>query len=230
MKVALIVPAAGSGERLGRGAPKALVEVGGVPLVRITLARLANAATFVETVVLAPAQALEALERAIADLPPSLGSIRVLPGGASRQLSVAAGCRALAANAEIVCIHDAARPLVSRRTVVDVLDAAFRSGAATAACRPSDSVREDLPGGSSVARDRSRLWLVETPQAFRRALLQKAHEAAAGQNESYTDDASLVEAGGQVIHIVESTGRNLKITTDADLILAAELLSRSSTS
>src|SRR5205085_11180863 len=174
---------AGSGERLGRGTPKALVEIDGVALVRLTLERLASSATFVETIVLAPPSALDAFERTVAGMPAELGCVRVLPGGASRQLSVAAGCSALTAEADIVCIHDAARPLVSRRTVVDVLDAAFRSGAATAASRPSDSVREDVAGGSTVARDRSLLWLVETPQAFRRALLQKAHEVAAGESE-----------------------------------------------
>ena len=224
MKVALILPAAGSGERLGRGMPKALVEIDGVPLVRVTLGRLAEAATFVETIVLAPPSDVAAIEAAIGAAPDALGTVRVVCGGATRQQSVATGCAALSDAADVVCIHDAARPLVSRRTVLDVLHAAFRHGAATAASRPSDSVREDRGDGCTVARDRSKYWLVETPQAFRRSILKKAHEAATAADESYTDDASLVEASGQPIHVVETKGRNLKVTIGADLNLAAELL------
>ncbi|MFN2426824.1 MAG: 2-C-methyl-D-erythritol 4-phosphate cytidylyltransferase, partial [Candidatus Binatia bacterium] len=85
-------------------------------------------------------------------------------------------------------------------------------------------VRQDDAHGGSVALDRSRLWLVETPQAFRREVLEAAHREAARTGASYTDDASLVEATGQAIRIVESLGRNLKITREADVILAAQLL------
>lgn len=226
MKVALIVPAAGSGERLGQGIPKALVEVAGVPLIRLTLERLSHAATFVETVVLAPAQAIAEFEAALAGAPRTLGHVQILPGGQTRQMSVAAGAAALGADADVVCIHDAARPLVSRRTVLSVLDAAFRGGAATAASRPSDSVREDAPDGTTAARDRTLLWLVETPQAFRRMVFLHAHDTAVREGAGYTDDASLVEAVGQAIQVVESMGRNLKITIEPDLVLTEDLLRR----
>jgi 2-C-methyl-D-erythritol 4-phosphate cytidylyltransferase len=127
---------------------------------------------------------------------------------------------------DIVCVHDAARPLVAAATVRGVIEAAFADGAATAASRPSDSVRQDDVGGGSSALDRGRLWLVETPQAFRREVLEAAHREAAGRGASYTDDASLVEAIGQSIRIVESVGRNLKVTLEADVALAAQLLRR----
>lgn len=224
MKIALVIPAAGSGQRLGRGMPKALVDVGSRPLLRLTLDRLAAAAAFQETVVLAPPDAISSFEAALAGMGASLGTWRVLAGGATRQASVAAGVVALRSDAEVVCVHDAARPLVAAGTVRGVLEAAGLHGAATAASRPSDSVRQDTGSGASTALDRSTLWLVETPQAFRRDILARAHREAIAGGASYTDDASLVEAIGQQIRIVESEGRNLKVTLEADLALAADLL------
>lgn len=222
MKVALIVPAAGSGERLGLGSPKALATVSGRSLLAITLAALARGARFVETVVLAPAGLAAELRRAAGEISPDLGAFEVIEGGATRQRSVAAGLAALGRAADLVCIHDAARPLVAAPTIAAVLEAAALRGAATAASRPSDSVRQDLGGGDSVALDRSRLWLVETPQAFRRDLLIRAH-AEAGSGE-FTDDASIVEATGQKIQVVASQGRNLKVTVASDLVLVREAL------
>jgi 2-C-methyl-D-erythritol 4-phosphate cytidylyltransferase len=224
MKVALVIPAAGFGERLGKGIPKALVDVGGVPLLRRTLNRLAAAADFLETVVLAPPNEVERFRVVLEGTAASLGRIQVAAGGATRQASVARGVEAVGDAADLIAVHDAARPLVSAETVRAVLEAAAEHGAATAASRPSDSVREDRAGGVTAALDRSRLWLVETPQAFRRELLASAHRAAAARNAEYTDDASLVEASGAAIRIVETTGRNLKVTLPVDLRLAAELM------
>ncbi len=224
MKVALVIPAAGSGQRLGRREPKALVDIAGEPLLKRTLARLAEAGEFWETLVLAPADAIASFEAIAQQAPPSLGPVRVHAGGATRQASVAEGVRRLGAEATIVCVHDAARPLVAPDTVRRVLDAAARDGAATVASRPADSVREDRDDGRSVALDRSRLWLVETPQAFRRDVFERAHRAAAQGGIVYTDDASLVEAIGQPVRIVESTGRNWKVTFETDLWLAEQLL------
>lgn len=224
VKAALVLPAAGSGERLGRGVPKALVDCGGAPLLARTLARLASAATFVETVVLAPPAARAEFAAALANAPAALGRLRVETGGATRQESVSLGVAALGPDADLVCVHDAARPLVDPATVREVLEAAAAHGAATCASRPSDSVREDTGDGRTAARDRSRLWLVETPQAFRRDVLARAHDDAKRSGAAYTDDASLVEASGLDIRIVASKGRNLKVTVEADLLLAAQLL------
>lgn len=226
MKAALIIPAAGSGERLGRGTPKALVDVAGRPLLRRTLDRLAAGATFVETVVLAPASLLATFESRLAGVSSALGQVKVREGGATRQASVAAGVAALESGADLVCVHDAARPLVAAETVRAVLACAAEAGAATAASRPVDSMRIEGENGVTSALDRSRLWLVETPQAFRRELLEQAHRRAVERAEAFTDDASLVEAFGQEIRMVLSPGRNLKVTVEADLVLVTELLRR----
>ncbi len=226
MNIALVIPAAGRGERLGLGVPKALVPLGGVALLRRTADRMAAAAKFAETVVLAPEDSIDAFEEALRGASPLLGRLRVLAGGATRQASVAAGLAALAPGVDLVCIHDAARPLVSAQTVGEVILAAHESGAATAAARPSDSVRQDRGDGGSVALDRSSLWLVETPQVFRRSVIEQAHRHAAASAGPWTDDASMVEAIGQPIRVVASEGRNLKVTVEADLALALEMLRR----
>lgn len=227
MRVALLIPAAGSGSRLGFPVPKALVDVAGVPLVRRTLERVAAGFSFVETVVLVPPQVRPLIEAALADAPAALGTCIVRPGGATRQESVCLGLQALASDADFVCVHDAARPLVSAATVRAVIGRAAACGAATAAARPSDSVRID-EGERSRALDRGRLWLVETPQAFRRELLVRAHEVAAAAHVHGTDDACLVEAIGHRIEIVETEGTNLKVTVETDLLAVIELLRRRS--
>jgi 2-C-methyl-D-erythritol 4-phosphate cytidylyltransferase len=208
------------------GIPKALVEVEGIPLLCRTLDRLASATSFLETVVLAPHDAVDRFASAVAGAPASLGLVRVLTGGATRQQSVAAGVHALGDAIDIVAVHDAARPFVAMESVRACLEAARDYGAATVASRPTDSVRSDVEGGGSFALEREKLWLVETPQAFRRQMLLEAHHAAVREGREYTDDAALVEAHGHSVHVVASAGPNPKITQPHDLVVAADWFRR----
>ncbi len=222
--IALIVPAAGSGRRLGSDVPKALADVAGIPLVGHTLRRLAAACEFRETVVLAPAGSLEAFTEALEREPPGLSALTVVAGGRTRQESVYIGLDTLASKPDLVCIHDAARPLVSAATVSAVVAEASRGGAAIAASRPVDSIREDTDRGGSRALERSRLWLVETPQVFDAEVLRAAHASARAHGMQATDDAALVERHGHAVALVASEGRNLKVTEPADLELVRLLL------
>ena len=226
MQVALVIPAAGSGQRLGCGVPKALVDLGGKPLLARTLERVTSAFEFAEVVVLSPHPELERFEDTVAEFAAGGRRVRVLVGGSTRQESVAAGVAALDHSIELGCVHDAARPLVSAETVREVIAVAARCGAATVASRPSDSVREDRGSGDSFALDRARLWLVETPQVFRRELLARAHASAQREGRAYTDDASMVEALSERVTMVEGRGRNPKVTLPEDLVVAAALLAR----
>ena len=223
--VALIVPAAGDGKRLGLGLPKALVELGGEPMVTRVLRRFAALAGIVEVVVGAHPTAVDAFERALGRVRVGGVSLRVVAGRDSRQETVAAGLAALRSEATLVCVHDAARPLVSPATIDAVVSAARASGAATAAVRPVDSIRQDAGPEGTRALDRTAIWLVETPQVFDRALLVEAHRAASERGISATDDAALVEAlCGARISIVPSMSPNLTIPTRADLLAAQQLL------
>jgi len=211
--VALIV-AAGRGERLGIGnppTPKALVHVGGRPLVEWSIEVLSQVCD----------QVVVALPSGVHAPPGTLGVI----GGAERSLSVRA---ALAASSgDPVLVHDAARPLVTvelARACLDALDARDLD-AAIAAVPVTDTIKEAGPD-QVVERtlERSRLWAIQTPQAFRRAALERALAQPDDVVAAATDDAALVEAMGGRVGIVEAPRENMKVTTSLDLRLAELLL------
>ena len=223
-RLAIVIPAAGEGVRLGHALPKALVPIRGVPLVRRTLERFAGLSELVEVVVAAPAAHVDAVQTALAGAVRAPAILRVIAGGTTRQESVAVAVDTLDRATALVCVHDAARPLVSASTISSVIEEAKRSGAATAASRPTDSVRQDLADGGSKALDRATLWMVETPQVFSAALLREAHRIARERNVAATDDAALVESlAGAHVTVVASDGPNNKITTRADLELVTSL-------
>jgi 2-C-methyl-D-erythritol 4-phosphate cytidylyltransferase len=215
LAVALIV-AAGLGERLGAGRPKALVELAGRPLLRWSVDTL-SAVAAIERIVVALPAGVEAPD----------GTIGV-EGGAVRSESVR---RALVAAGpgDPVLVQDAARPLTSVGLVQATLDAVEREGvdAAIAAAPVTDTVKQT--GGDGLVRstlDRSTLWAVQTPQVFRRAALERALDVSADVLAQATDDAWLVErAGGRVV-VVPATKDNLKVTTPIDLALAELLIAR----
>jgi 2-C-methyl-D-erythritol 4-phosphate cytidylyltransferase len=209
MKAAALVVAAGSGERLGADRPKAFVVLAGRPMLEWSLDAL-RAAGVSDVVVAAPEGY---------DVP---GGV---PGGRTRSESVRNALAAAPADAEAIVVHDAARPLVTPEHFTRALAALERADAAIAAVPVTDTIKEVGPG-QVVQRthDRSRLWAVQTPQAFRREALERALDVRAEVLEQATDDAWLVErAGGRVV-VVESTPENFKITTPHDLKVAGLLL------
>jgi 2-C-methyl-D-erythritol 4-phosphate cytidylyltransferase len=214
MAVALVV-AAGRGERLGSEGPKAFVVLAGRPMLDWSLAALA---------------AVPAIERVVVALPPGVptppGAIGV-EGGEHREHSVLAALRA-APPADVVLVHDAARPLVTPGLVRDVLAALDGADGAIAAAPVTDTVKE--AAGDRVVRtlDRRALWAVQTPQAFRRDVLERALAAGPEALAAATDDASLVEAVGGTVRVVPAPRENLKVTTALDLQVAELLLTRSS--
>ena len=141
---------------------------------------------------------------------------------------IANGMAHLAADADIVLVHDAARPLVSLAAIEAVISAAREKGAAIAAVRAKNTIKvvgED--GHVEATPARASLWEVQTPQGFRREILQRAYEKAAQDGFLGTDDASLVEQIGEAVFVVESDYGNLKITTPEDLWMAEALLAHS---
>jgi 2-C-methyl-D-erythritol 4-phosphate cytidylyltransferase len=225
--VAAVVAAAGRGDRLGGDSPKALVQLAGKPLVAWCVAALAASSRVERIVLAAPAGFEDELARLAAATAPELVT-EVVAGGSSRSHSVANALGAVA-DASIVVVHDAARPLVTPELVdrcVTQLER-WRCDAAIAASRTTDAVKEADAGGRVTATlERSRLWAVQTPQAFRGESLRSA-VAGADLDRAY-DDAQLVEAAGGDVRIVEAPRENLKVTTPFDLRVAELLLGRSS--
>ena len=208
-----IVPAGGSGERLGAERPKAFVVLAGKTLLERSVEALRPVC---ERVVVALPAGSES---------PAAAGVDAVAGGPSRSASVR-NALAEAPEAEVAVVHDAARPLVTRELVERCL-AALTDGvdAAIAAARVSDTVKEAAPDGRVLRTlDRSALWAVQTPQVFRAEVLRRALDVDDETLASATDDASLVEAAGGTVHVVEAPPENLKITRAADLRLAEALL------
>src|SRR5690349_7935673 len=208
--IALLV-AAGSGSRLGASIPKAFVELAGRPMLEWSIDAL-RAAGIAEIVVALPDGV---------GAPDGCVGVR---GGATRSESVRA---ALAAGGPgDVVVHDAARPLVSPEIFRAVLAALADADCAIAAAPVVDTIKEADPSGAVVATlDRSKLWAIQTPQAFRRSALEAALSVDAALLAAATDDASLVERAGGTVRVVESSPANFKVTTPHDLQVA-ELLIR----
>ncbi len=216
--VALIL-AAGRGERLGAGAPKALAELAGRPLLQWSVDVLRE---------------VPSIERIVVALPPGAsappGTIGVA-GGAVRSESVRLALAAAGSGrgSDLVLVHDAARPLLTRELAERVIAAALGEGvdAAIAAAPVTDTVKR-VDGGRAVLEtlDRSDLWAVQTPQVFRRASLERALDVPDELLARATDDAWLVERAGGNVVIVEAPRENLKVTTPLDLALAELLIAR----
>ena len=209
MAVALLV-AAGSGERLGAGRPKAFVVLAGRPMLEWSLDALRAAG----------------MEDIVVALPPGVaapGGCLGVAGGETRSESVRAAL-AVAPPGDVV-VHDAARPLVTPDHFRAALAALADADCAVAAARVTDTVKEAGQDRLVVATlDRSRLWAIQTPQAFRREALERALEAGDEVLAQATDDAWLVERTGGTVRVVESTPANLKVTTPHDLAIAEHLL------
>jgi 2-C-methyl-D-erythritol 4-phosphate cytidylyltransferase/2-C-methyl-D-erythritol 2,4-cyclodiphosphate synthase len=222
-RAAAVVPAAGRGERFGGVVPKALVPLRGRPLLEYALEAL-GAASCVETIVVAaPPDALELVEASARRAAGSkVGA--VVPGGRDRQASVARGLEAVPAGCDIVLVHDAARPLVPVPLIDAVAAAAAESAAATAALPVDETVKRAEDGWVRATVERAGLWRAQTPQGFRRTLLETAHREAERAGFRGTDDAALVERLGQPVRLVPGAQANLKVTMPGDLQLAEALL------
>ncbi len=200
--------------------PKPFLFLGGRTVLERALGALVDSAEVHAAVVVAPPAHL-AVARTLAAAFPKVSA--VVPGGAERQDSVAAGLAAVS-GAEWVVVHDAARPLASAELVRRVLRAARETGAATAALPARDTVKLVTDGTVRQTLDRESIWLTQTPQAFRATLLREVHERARREGIRATDDAALVEAYGGVVRVAEGEVLNLKVTTPEDLALAEAVL------
>ena len=229
---AAVVPAAGRGERLGPGAPKALRELGGVPLLVHAVRALARSRAVGLVVVCAPPDGVAEVVSLLDSHGLDGKDVRVVPGGASRQESVRLGLAAVPAGTRVVLVHDAARPLVPVE-VVDAVAAAVRAGAEAVvpAVPLADTVKrvEPQPSGPEPVLDtpdRSTLRAVQTPQGFDLPALAAAHEKALAEGAEVTDDAGLIERFGGRVVVVPGHEEAFKVTRPLDLVLAEAVLAR----
>jgi 2-C-methyl-D-erythritol 4-phosphate cytidylyltransferase len=222
--VAVLVPAAGAGLRLGPGGPKALRLLAGEPLLVHAIRRVAAAPSVRAIVVAAPADDVDSVRELLAPVAP----VTVVPGGAERQESVSLALAAVPPGTEIVLVHDAARALTPPQ-LIEAVAAAVRAGhpAVIPVLPVVDTIKEVGPADDPSLEvvlgtvDRAVLRSVQTPQGFRHDVLVAAHATA---GDSHTDDAGLVEKAGLPVTCVPGSELAMKITRPMDLILAEALL------
>lgn len=219
-QVAVVIVAGGRGVRLGGAVPKQLLEIGGMTILQRSVRAFDRHPAVREIVVVLPAEYAGDGARLVG---PTRRPCVCVTGGARRQDSVRAGWQAVSADAEIVLVHDAARPFVSAAVIDRVIAAAAADGAAIAAVAVSDTVKRVRAEGERrvivETVPREEVWLAQTPQGFRRAVFERAVADAAAAIEA-TDEARLVELAGGRVAVVEGEAVNVKITTADDLAQA----------
>jgi 2-C-methyl-D-erythritol 4-phosphate cytidylyltransferase len=225
-RIAAILPAAGMGTRMGAETPKQFLELDGVPIVILSLRRIASCAQVTDIFVATRGDEVAWLEKRIR-AEKFTQTVRVVRGGDSRQDSVAAALREVANDTEIVLVHDAVRPFVKAEQIVRVIEEARRCEAAILGIPAMDTVKEvkraSLPEDVALITGtvpRERVVLAQTPQAFATKLLKEAFARAQADGVNASDEAGLVERLGHDVHVVLGSERNIKITKPADMDLA----------
>ncbi len=223
--VTAIIVAAGSGVRMGEGPPKQYRLLSGKPLLCHALSAFDRADCVDRLVLVTPKEEKLSVIRPIMERSPVKKPLALALGGDCRQGSVYNGLLASDPATEIVLVHDAARPFVSAAETARCVAAARAHGAAVLAHPASDTIKcADEEGRVLETLDRSRLWQVQTPQAFSFRLLLEAHEKALEEGFSGTDDAALVERLGRPVLLVFGSRWNIKITGPDDLLIAEAIM------
>lgn len=221
-----IIVAAGKGTRMGPQMDKLFLELAGRPVIAHTW-KLFDAVEEIEEIILVIREGMESAFRDLAGGLELRTPFRFAAGGKERQNSVWNGLQALSPHSTVVAIQDGARPCTSRDLIVGTLKAAREFGAAVAAQRVTDTIKES-DDGQVIARhlDRGRLWAVQTPQSFRVDILRQALAAVREKGLLVTDDTAACEWIGQPVRFVEGTAPNPKVTLPSDLAYIELLLGR----
>lgn len=224
--IVAILPAAGLGTRMGAETPKQFLELDGVPIVILSLRRIASCPLISEIIVATRAENVERLEARIRE-EKFQQPIRVVKGGDSRQGSVAQALKYVTNGTELVVVHDAVRPFVTVEQITRVIEQARQHRAAILGVPAMDTVKEvkraSLPEDVALITatiPRERVVLAQTPQVFETRLLQEAFAEAEGDGLNASDEAGLVERLGHDVFVVQGSERNIKITKPSDMDLA----------
>ena len=218
-----IILAAGKAERMGQGNDKAFLSLVNKPVIAWSLLAFEHCRE-VNSIVLVVRKDQQLAAKAVASMFGISKLSKIVTGGARRQDSVLAGLAACDVDTRYVVIHDGARPCIQPDVIAETVKLAKHSGAATVGRRLTDTVKRVSKGVTiDATEDRSKLWTVQTPQAFAIRTLRDAY-AALGSKTEITDDCQAVEKNGGSVKIYESLLPNFKITTVEDLQLVSALL------
>lgn len=217
MRSSVIVVAAGRGTRMGGATAKAFVPLGETPMLVYSLRTLSCLSRVTSLILIVASENLRRAQEILDRYGPWPIPIQIAKGGVERQDSVAAGLALVDAPVELVIVHDAARPFVSLACAAACAAAAAAHGAAIVAVPVRDTVKVVDDHRITQTLDRQRIWLAQTPQAFRTTILRDAYAHAQREGIVATDDAALVERLGATVRIVPGEPTNQKITTPDDL-------------
>ena len=221
MLASAIIPAAGSGKRFGE--KKQLKELSGRPLIHYTLIPFLESSAINNIIIAAQKKDLDKIA-SIVDSIESEKKVSIIEGGDTRQNSIYNALAQINSNTEYVCIHDAARPFVTKHLIEKLIDTLKTCDAVIVGNKSTDTLKEYSDGNVLRTIDRKKIWNVQTPQAFIKEVIVNAYELAKKQNIVATDDSSLVEQAGYKVKIINDSSINFKITTQEDWIMAESLL------
>ena len=219
----VIIVAGGSGRRMGGALPKQFMMLDNEPILARSINRIHEALPAAEIVVVLPEEYVELWKNIAARF--DVARHKIALGGKERFHSVKSGLAALSEGIRTIAIHDAVRPLASKKLIIKLLLAAEKSVAVIPAVAPIDSYRI-VEGDDSRIIDRSALRMVQTPQVFHAEALRAAYEQPF--SSTFTDDASVMEAAGHKVTLVEGERENIKITTPSDMLIAEAIINAES--
>jgi 2-C-methyl-D-erythritol 4-phosphate cytidylyltransferase len=212
-----VIVAGGSGSRMHSKLPKQFIEIGGLPILMHTINQFKNYSSNLKIILVLPDYQIDTWKILCAKFKFDDSKIVVVSGGATRFQSCKNGILALKSDEAIVAIHDGVRPFVSNEIIKKGYELAYETGTAVCCVVSKDSARY-VESFTNYALDRNRLKLIQTPQIFELKILKKAYSVI--ENETFTDDASVVESAGFPINLYDGDYKNIKITTQEDLYLA----------
>lgn len=224
-KLAVIIPAAGSGSRMGARVPKPFLKLHGVSVLEHTIRAFAQVDEVEQVVISTSADWISEVEAILENFKNDVSFLDVVQGGRERQHSIYNALPKIFQEIDLIAVHDAVRPFISKELIKECCEAAEEFGGAIVAVPAKDTIKK-VNADSVIVNtpDRSELWQAQTPQIFQKKLLIKAYDSAIREEFTGTDDASLVERIGGNIKVVEGDRRNLKITYPIDLKVAELIL------
>lgn len=222
-EIGVVIVAGGSGRRMGGALPKQFMMLGNMPILGRSINRIREALPASQIVVVLPKEHIELWRNLSARF--DIAKHEIAKGGTERFHSVKNGIDALDEGVKIIAIHDGVRPLASKRLIIKLILEAEKHHAVIPAVAPADSYRI-VEGDNSHIIDRSTLRMIQTPQVFSAELLRNAYKQPF--STTFTDDASVVEAAGEKITLIEGERENIKITTPSDMIIAEAIISSES--
>lgn len=223
-KLSVIIPAAGSGTRMGADVPKPLIELGGKTILEHTITRFLEVSEVIQIIIATPEAYVKKIS-ALVSVMSSEVNFLVIEGGSERQFSIYNALLKVDEGADLVAVHDAVRPFIRSALIEKCMEVASQYDGAIIGVPAKDTIkRVNEDNVIQETPKRSLLWQAQTPQIFKKKVLQKAYEDAIDHNFVATDDASLVERIGGEVRMVEGDRENLKITYPVDLKVAELML------